>query len=281
MQCQNPYKISDINVEKIFYKNIKESNNKKIIFIKYKENFLKNMVFQLPTINNKFNLYNNEIDIIVESNDEDKTLKIIDFFNLIDSKIVNDAKTHANLWFDHIEDKSKINYHHILRNKKETNFSLKLKIIDSKDFKTNLILNNDDEYKLDLDNLPNEGNVKLVLECYAIWIHDNNFGLILRPIIISFIMNIENDYNYKILDDSDSEESSDDLFIKDTDSEKSNDKLFIKDSDSEESNDKLFIKASEINNEKVKLNLNETLTNTPTSDSDENNLNKLIFNFKN
>lgn len=258
MQCQNPYKISDINVEKIFYKNIKESNNKKIIFIKYKEELLKNMVFQLPTLNNIFNLDNNEIDITIDSEYEEKTNKIIDFFNLIDSKIVNDAKKNSNLWFDHIEDKSKINYHHILRNKNDDNFSLKLKIIDSKDFKTDLILNNDEEDKIQLEKLPHGGNIKLVLECYAIWIHGNNFGLILRPIIISFIMDIENDYNYKILDDSESE-------------------------DSDENNEDLFMKASEINNNKINLNLNlnESITNTPTSDVDENNLNKLIFNFKN
>jgi len=256
MQCQNPYKISDINVEKIFYKNIKESNNKKIIFIKYKEELLKNMVFQLPTLNNTFDLDNNEIDITIDGDFEDKTIKIIDFFNLIDSKIVNDAKKNSNLWFDHIEDKTKINYHHILRTKNDDKYSLKLKIIDSKEFKTNLILNNDEEDKIHLENLPRSGNLKLVLECYAIWVHGNNFGLILRPIIMSFIMDIENDYNYKILDDSDSEAS-------------------------DENNEDLFIKASEINNEKINLNLNESITNTPTSDVDENNLNKLIFNFKN
>ena len=256
MQCQNPYKISDINVEKIFYKNIKESSNKKIIFIKYKEDLLKNMVFQLPTLNNTFDLNNNEMDITIDGDYEDKTQKIIDLFNLIDTKIVNDAKKNANSWFDHIEDKTKINYHHILRNKNNDKYSLKLKIIDSKDFKTNLILNNDEEDKIQLENLPHGGSLKLVLECYAIWIHGNNFGLILRPIIMSFIMDIENDYNYKILDDSESDES-------------------------DENNEDLFIKASEINNEKINLNLNESLTNTPTSDVDENNLNKLIFNFRN
>jgi hypothetical protein len=48
MHSQNPYKISDLNPEKVFFKNIKESDNKKIIFIKYKDdNVLKNMVFQL------------------------------------------------------------------------------------------------------------------------------------------------------------------------------------------------------------------------------------------
>jgi hypothetical protein len=257
MQCQNPYKILDINVEQIYYKNIKESDNKKIIFIKYKENLLKNMVFQLPTINNNFNLDDREIDIIIDSEYENKSSNIINFFNLIDSKIVKDAKKNVNSWFDHIEDKTQVNYHHILRTNQDNNYSLKLKIIDSKDFKTNLILNNDDENQIQLDNLPNEGKLKLVLECYAVWIQDNNFGLILRPIIISFIMNIDNNYNYKILDDSESDESDD------------------------SNNEELFIKPSEINNSNININLNESLTNTSSSNINENNLNKLIFNFKN
>jgi hypothetical protein len=255
MQYQNPFKILDISIDKVFYKNVKESNNKKIIFIKYKEELLKNMVFQLPTIKNNFILENNEIDITIDTENIDKTQKIVDFFNLIDDKIVKDAKKNSKTWFDHIDDKSKINYHHILRNKNDDSNSLKLKIIDSKDFKTNLILNNDEYDKVFLDNLPNQGNLKLVLEFYAIWINDNNFGIILRPVIISFIMNIENYYNYKILDDSESDISLDETI--------------------ESNEDNLFIKASEVN-----LNLDEKLSNTETSD-DENNLNNIIFNIKN
>lgn len=258
---QEPYKIWSINVDNIIYKNQKETKDKKIIFIKYEDDtHSKNMVFQLPTLNNNINLSNNEIEININSNDE-KENKIIDFLNLIDTKVIKDAKIHANSWFSHVKDKSKINYHHILKSENNNSYyALKLKIIDSKDFKTNLILNNDIENRLDINNMPIDGKLKLVLEFYAVWIHGNNFGILLRPIIISFIDSMEADYNYKILEDSDSDE------------------------------DDLFIRSTEINNDNVNLNLNLHTSeaysksddlNSQTSDIDDNNINNLIFNLNN
>jgi hypothetical protein len=259
MHSQNPYKISDLNPEKIFFKNIKESDNKKIIFIKYKDdNVLKNMVFQLPTLNNDLVVDNNEIEVSLNCEYEDKTEKVIDLFNKLDQKIVNEAKKNANIWFDHINDKTKINFHHSLRNKNEIS-TLKLKILDSNDFKTNLILNNNESEKISLEEIPTTGKLKLVLECYAIWIHGDTFGIILRPVILSFIMNIETEYNYKILDDSESDISDDN------------------------GNENLFIKTSEIlSNEESKLSLKFINSNnslvSESSDSDEQKINKIIFN---
>ena len=138
---QDPYKIWSINIDNMIYKNQKETKDKKIIFIKYEDDtHLKNMVFQLPTLNNNINLSDNEIEISI-NNDEEKENKIIDFLNLIDTKVIKDAKINATSWFSHVKDKSKINYHHILRSvNNDSYYTLKLKIIDSKDFKTNLIL---------------------------------------------------------------------------------------------------------------------------------------------
>ena len=56
-----PYKLSEINLNKISFKNIKESENRKIIFIKYKDPTYKNMVFQLPTLINNTTVDGNEI----------------------------------------------------------------------------------------------------------------------------------------------------------------------------------------------------------------------------
>ncbi len=42
----------------------------------------------------------------------------------------------------------------------------------------------------------------MILECYAIWINSNNdFGIFLRPILISFTP--KETYNYKFIEDSD------------------------------------------------------------------------------
>ena len=44
----------------------------------------------------------------------------------------------------------------------------------------------------------------MILECYAIWINSNNdFGLFLRPVLISFTL--KEIYNYNFVDDSDEE----------------------------------------------------------------------------
>lgn len=257
MHSQNPYKISEINTEKIFFKNIKESENKKIIFIKYKDdNVLKNMVFQLPTLVNNIVVENNEVEIKIDCIDDSKTEKVIQLLSDIDNKIVSEAKKNANTWFDHINDKSKINFHHSLRGNEESTM-IKVKVIDSKEFRTNVILNNNETDKISLDEVPNNGKLKIVLECYAVWIHGDTFGIILRPVILSFIMDIETEYNYKILDDSESDVSDD-------------------------NNDLLFIKTTEIN-EESKLNLefmgsiNSNISES-SSETNDHNLEKIIFN---
>lgn len=260
MHSQNPFKISEVNPEQIFFKNIKESENKKIIFIKYKDdNVLRNMVFQLPTLINDISLDNNEVEVTIDCVETTKTKKVIDLINSIDEKIVNEAKKNAHVWFDHVEDKTKINFHHSLRSN-ENNDTIKLKIIDSKEFKTNIILNNNESDKISLNEIPTNGKLKLVLECYAVWIHGDTFGIILRPVILSFIMDVEKEYNYKILDDSESE---------------------ISESDNE--HDMLFIKSEE---PKIKLDILNTLnsinsslsSSDSSSDLNDQKLNKIIFN---
>ena len=48
----------------------------------------------------------------------------------------------------------------------------------------------------------------MILECYAIWINSNNdFGIFLRPILISFTP--KETYNYKFIEDSDEGEEFD------------------------------------------------------------------------
>ncbi len=257
MHSQNPYKISEINPDQIFFKNMKESNNKKIIFIKYKdEDVLKNMVFQLPTLVNDIHVENNEVEISLDCVEEIKTQKVINLINALDEKIVNEAKKNANSWFDHVVDKSKINFHHSLRGDNEESPIIKLKVIDSKEFKTNIILNNNESEKISLNEVPKNGKLKVVLECYAIWIHGDTFGLLLRPVIFSFIMDVETEYNYKILDDSESEMSDD-------------------------NNDMLFIKTPEVKEEEPKIDLefiNSSLSESSSdSDSEDKRLSKIIF----
>jgi hypothetical protein len=271
MNCQNPFKISDIDINKVFFRNIKESENKKIIFIKYNENNkLKNMVFQFPTLLNEIEIEENKIEITIKSENDINTTKIINLLDEIDNKIISEAKKNANIWFDHIEDKSKINYHHSLRKINDLN-SIKLKIIESCDFKTNLILNDNESNNINLNDIPENGKIKLVLECYAIWINNNTFGLIYRPVIISFILDEEYKYNYKILNNSESDisENNYEIFIKTLQIENNLNKLNDSDSDSNKHSDSDSNKHSDSDSNKHSDSDSDSDSNKH-SDSDSN-----------
>ena len=57
--------------------------------------------------------------------------------------------------------------------------------------------------KLNVEDIPTNSWVKMILEVYAIWINENGFGLFVRPILISFQIKDQLDYNYKLMEDSD------------------------------------------------------------------------------
>jgi hypothetical protein len=197
MSFQCPYKISEIELDNIQYKNIKESTNRKIIFIKYREiKKHKNLVFQLPTLINNSSVNAQDFEIVLDCKDDNKKSKLTNFFNDLDNKIIKDAKANSSIWFDHIEDKTNVNYNHIIRNFQDDE-SIKFKILNEKEFKTNLLI--DDEIKIELEDIPNDGELKCILELYAIWINGNNFGPIIRPVILSFLPDTDTEYNYEIL----------------------------------------------------------------------------------
>jgi len=217
MSVQSPFKVSEIQVDNIIYKNIKESTNRKIIFIKYKDNKkYKNLVFQLPTLINNSSIESKDIEIILECKDNKKKDKLINFLNELDKKIIKDAKVNASVWFDHIEDKTSVNYNHIIRNFQD-NESIKFKILNEKEFKTNLFI--DDDIKIDIDDIPTDGELKCILELYAIWINGNNFGPILRPVILSFLPEPDTEYNYKILNETEVAPHYDSDYDSESDSE--------------------------------------------------------------
>ena len=246
-----PYKISSINLENIVYKKTKIIKNKKIIFIKYNDNNkLNNFVVQIPKTNNNIVLQHNEIEIPINNSD------LLDFFNKLDNHIISSAKE-SDIWFEHLDDKSSIEYQRILYNNDTNGKSIKLHLFNTVDFKTNLELdNNTIDAFTDLNT--SDTNNRIILEVYAIWIKSNSFGLLLRPVNISFTTNITSVYNYKFIDDSDAESET----LSETDLNLS----------SNHEND-LFIKNNIIN-----LNIESSNSNSQTSSDDlENDLNKIIF----
>ena len=210
-----PIKINNINFNNINYTKIyNNNNNKKIILIKYNDNNnIKNFVFQSPTLLNLYKpkIYNNyaEIEVLLEGKESTKINKFINFLNDLESKIKIDATNNANNWFKLDQNNSIINFQKVIRE----NDILKIKILKNNDFETILQLNNNK--KINTNNIPDDSWCKLILECYAIWINNNNdFGIFFRPILISFKLKEKKIYNYNFIEDSDNDS---DVDIPDTD----------------------------------------------------------------
>jgi hypothetical protein len=264
MSVQSPFKISEIELNNIQYKNIKESTNRKIIFIKYRENKKhKNLVFQLPTLVNDSSIDSKDIEIILNTKDNNKKAKLINFLNELDNKIIQDAKLNASVWFDHIQDKTNVNYNHIIRNFKD-NESIKFKILNEKEFKTNLFI--DDEIKIDIEDIPTNGEIKCILELYAIWINGNNFGPIIRPVILSFLPDTDTEYNYEILNETEAAPNNYDM-----DSDIDSDIDLDMNNNSKVKFNNTNIDSNMNNNSKVKF-------NNTNIDSNMNNNSKVKFN---
>jgi hypothetical protein len=277
MTYQEPYKISNINLSNIVFNKSQSSTNKKIIFIKYNDENIKkdnsfiqtkqNFVFQLPTLNNQYNINNNEFEISLTNNNN-----LIDFFNNLDNIIINCGKTNADTWFNHVSDKSKINYQRIIR---DNNNNIKIKIINNDDFQTQLYLN--DNKKINIEEIPNNALCTMVLECYAVWINSNIFGLLIRPIIINFKLNEIFQYNYKLIEESDEElldsDISTSLFVKNNDTDKI--KIISEISDELEENEEEYENEEENyennkeeNDDKIEFNINSLTNFSDTSNSE-------------
>tara|TARA_Y100000385_G_C13008975_1_gene600752 strand:- start:453 stop:1232 length:780 start_codon:yes stop_codon:yes gene_type:complete len=203
MQTKDPYKIDEINFDNIVYGKIKENTKKKVIYIKYQhKKLLNNLVFQLPTL-----LYNNkkfkendyyEIELPISCKNRDNEDLLLDFFNNLNNKIIDDAKMNSAQWFGN---KNSSKYQNFIRiNKQFKKGSIRLKILKTPDFETLLKLNNK---RIKVEDIPELCWCKVLVEFYAIWINENGFGGYLRPVLMYFKELSKTEYNYHLLDDSD------------------------------------------------------------------------------
>jgi hypothetical protein len=249
MNILEPYKINDVKFDNIIFKKIKMISNKKIIFLKYKDDKLNNFVIQLSKIKNNNVNNQNEIEFIIENPN------YISFFEKLDNFIVNQA--HINhKWFDHLENKSSVNYERILRD----NNSIKIRLCNNSELVTNLVINDDIVTNFD-DVTTNESTTKIILEIYAIWIKTNSFGLLLRPINILMKLKEKQIYNYKFLEESDNDSIVSELSESHFYSEENNSENNSEENNSEENN-------SEENNSEEN---NSEENNSEENNSEENN----------
>jgi len=206
MNSQEPFKINNIDLNKIVYPKDRSNDKKKIILIKYNDKGkLKNFVFQTPTLLNigKVQMFNGyyEIELALVGKEKDRVNNFIDFLYELENKIKLDAKSYASNWFNVTDENQTINFQKIIRESEEyPNGTIKLKIIKNNDFET--ILQQNNSKRISIDSIPDDCWTKMILECYAIWINSNNdFGIFLRPILISFTP--KETYNYRFIEDSD------------------------------------------------------------------------------
>jgi hypothetical protein len=206
MNSQEPFKINNIDLNKIVYPKDRSNDKKKIILIKYNDKGkLKNFVFQTPTLLNigKVQMFNGyyEIELALVGKEKDRVNNFIDFLCELENKIKLDAKSYASNWFNITDENQTINFQKIIRESEEySNGTIKLKIIKNNDFET--ILQQNNSKRISIDSIPDDCWTKMILECYAIWINSNNdFGIFLRPILISFTP--KETYNYRFIEDSD------------------------------------------------------------------------------
>jgi len=147
-----------------------------------------------------FNGYH-EIELALVGKEKDRVNNFIHFLYELENKIKMDAASYASNWFNITDENQTINFQKIIRESEDySSGTIKVKIIKNNDFETVLQQNN--SKKISVDSIPEDCWTKMILECYAIWINSNNdFGIFLRPILISFTP--KETYNYKFIEDSD------------------------------------------------------------------------------
>lgn len=219
MNLQEPLKIDSVDLSKIVYPKERTNMNKKIILIKLNENKCKNFVFQTPTLLNISKSTEKqgytEIEMALVGKEKGKVDKFISFLNKLEAKIKEDAQFNAYSWFNTgSNENTTINFQKIIRESDEhPSGTIKLKLIKNNDFETIIELNNNK--RISVKDIPEGSWCKMILEVYAVWVNSaNDFGIFLRPILVSFTPKIKDSYNYRFAEESDEED--DDIDIPDT-----------------------------------------------------------------
>jgi hypothetical protein len=205
MTTKVPFRISEIDINNICYTDVKSNEKKTIVYLKYMDNNkLKNIVFQTPTTmsSNMIQCKNNifELDVPLVGKEIDKINRFIHFLDLLDKKIVKDAKNN-NKWFELFSNQKTMKYQKILRESTDGNRNgvIRLKLLKTNDFETIVQYNNS---RINIEEIQKDCWLKSILEIYAIWINENGFGLFIRPILLSFKPCMKINYNYKLIEDS-------------------------------------------------------------------------------
>jgi hypothetical protein len=280
MNYQEPYRIHQIDFNNLIYTKIKTTESKKIIFIKYQDNKKQcPLVIQLPSLLNineasKVTTDYHELEIPLLTQESDKALLLFNFFEDLDKKMMTDAKINSHMWFDTLTKKNSVKYKKIVRESDVfTNGVIKIKIIKNNDFETMLQIDN--KTRINVNKIPNNYWCKMLIEVYALVINaqTNTFSIFLRPIMLSFKEKQSKIYNYKFLEDSDSDKDEMDV----PDSELSS--IFMKQKEKSKNEEKLNDMTSSqifIKDQTILQKLNEDSSDSTSSDDNYERKNKSL-----
>jgi hypothetical protein len=148
MNSQEPFKINNIDFNKIVYPKDRSNDKKKIVLIKYNDRGkLKNFVFQTPTLLNigKAQMFNgyHEIELALVGKEKDKVNVFVNFLNQLEDKVKSDARFNASSWFNITDENQTINFQKIIRESEKYNTgTIKIKLMKTIDFETLILYNN-------------------------------------------------------------------------------------------------------------------------------------------
>lgn len=211
MNVKEPFLFENIDLNNIIFYKTKETNGKRVIYLKYKNNGkIDDLVTQTPTLwsikkPKKIgeNLHDLEIPLIGKR--EERVNKFIKFLKNLDKFIIQSAKNNADSWFN---DSHNVTYLNTIRDSNNVNIKkgfIKLKIIKSLDFKT--VLKRENKYKLKVSEVSENYWMKSIIQIFAIWIKPNNqFGIYFRPIIISFKKPVNKNLLYSFVKETEDED---------------------------------------------------------------------------
>lgn len=211
---KKPFKISEIDFDKLLYSDPVRKNSKKNIMFRYShDEEQKQFLIQTPELIciEKPKLVNNiyEISLELRSKSQKKINNFINFINNLDTKIMNLSNSNES-WFDG----NNAIYHKIIRDDPNyKNGILKLKVKNVNNLSKYLKVSKDGQkQKSSIDRITVNSRVKVVLDVFGLWIktgkdNSNYFGIYLKPLLMDFKEDIEEEISF--IEDSDSENNND------------------------------------------------------------------------
>ena len=215
-----PYLPNEFNLDNIIYSKVHhDSDTKKSIFL-YDKEPKKKIYIQSPELKHIINLVPNknyyELNLPLYGKKQSNINSFTKFIKELDNKIITDAKTNKNEWFN--ENNKNLRYRSLIKNIHDDyidtvefksgmfeNGIIKLKITQNTNVTTN-------SQKITPEQLKLDQGIRTIFQIYAIWISGDLFGVYLKPIII--------DQKYKLIEQIDfiaSESDNDTVYNTDVD----------------------------------------------------------------